>query len=375
MSKFTKLVMDEKEWEIPEVYEVVRLLGAGSFGQVSKVKLRGSEVNVAIKKLLQPFETAEHAKRVYREIRLLKHMDHPNVISLLDIFHPPSPSSNPTPTLENFQQVYLVTHLMDADLHNVIRSQKLSHSQIKVILYQILRGLKYIHSAGVLHRDLKPGNIAVNKDCELRILDFGMARLTSKDMTTYVTTRWYRAPEILFCWTNYTNAIDMWSVGCIFAELITGRPLFPGRDYLNQLECIIDKMGTPSAEFKRNIDFEGARKYIESLPTKSQCDFAELFGLAGNSQAVDLIQKMLVLDPDNRITADEALRHPFLKDLVKPHHNDEDTAPLYDQNFENMDWLSVKCWKELVLNEIRNFRPPPSYEEALKCAMCQVDQK
>ncbi|XP_002013437.2 putative mitogen-activated protein kinase 14C [Drosophila persimilis] len=369
MSKFTKFVMDEKAWEVPDVYEIERLLGAGSFGQVSKAKLRGGDVNVAIKKLLQPFETAEHAKRVYREIRLLKHMDHPNVISLLDVFHPSSPS----PTLENFQQVYLVTHLMDADLHKTIRSQKLSDNQIRVILYQILRGLKYIHSAGVLHRDLKPGNIAVNKDCELRILDFGMARLNSKDMTTYVTTRWYRAPEILFCWRNYSKAIDMWSVGCIFAEMITGRPLFPGRDYTNQLDCIIDVMGTPSDAFKSKIDLESARTYVESLPRRTKSDFTELFGMV-NSQAVDLIEKMLVMDPENRITADEALRHPFLKNLVQPQHNDEDTAPLYDQNFENMDWLSVKCWKELVLNEIMNFRPPPAYGKVLNSAMCQGDQ-
>lgn len=139
-------------------------------------------MKVAIKKLARPFQTATHAKRTYREVRLLKHMHHENVIGLLDVFF----NGN---TFESFQNIYLVTNLMGADLNNIIRTQKLSDDHVQFLVYQILRGLKYIHSAGIIHRDLKPSNIAVNEDCELKILDFGLARPTENEMTGYVATR------------------------------------------------------------------------------------------------------------------------------------------------------------------------------------------
>jgi mitogen-activated protein kinase 7 len=127
---------------------------------------------------------------------------------------------------------------MEADLHQIIRSgQPLTDAHFQYFVYQICRGLKYIHSANVLHRDLKPGNLLVNADCELKICDFGLARGYSSSpegnigfMTEYVATRWYRAPEIMLSFQKYTKAIDMWSVGCIFAEMLGGRPLFKGRD-------------------------------------------------------------------------------------------------------------------------------------------------
>lgn len=164
-----------------------------------------------------------------------------------------TPSTSPD---GNFQDVYLVTPLMGADLNNIIKTQKLSDEHVQFLIYQILRGLKYIHSAGIIHRvgqittmfsfnkvqrrirltsdylsqDLKPSNIAVNEDCELRILDFGLARPTEMEMTGYVATRWYRAPEIMLNWMHYNQTVDIWSVGCIFAECLTGRVLFPGTD-------------------------------------------------------------------------------------------------------------------------------------------------
>ena len=119
---------------------------------------------------------------------------------------------------------------MDLDLGNIIKIQKLTDDQVKFIIYQIMRGLKYIHSAGIIHRDLKPSNLAVNEDCDLKILDFGLARPTDAEMTGYVATRWYRAPEIMLNWMHYSQTVDIWSVGCIMAELLTGRPLFPGDD-------------------------------------------------------------------------------------------------------------------------------------------------
>ena len=127
---------------------------------------------------------------------------------------------------------------MGADLHNIVRVQQLTDDHVQFILYQLLRGLKYIHSAGIIHRDLKLANIAVNEDVELRILDFGLARTQTEEMTGYVATRWYRAPEIMLSWMRYDQTVDMWSIGCILGEMITGKPLFPGKDYSE-----LEKMG------------------------------------------------------------------------------------------------------------------------------------
>ncbi|CAO2608749.1 Mitogen-activated protein kinase 14, partial [Lemmus lemmus] len=177
---------------------------------------------VAVKKLSRPFQSIIHAKRTYRELRLLKHMKHENV----------SPHVLCTRTTLNYSSVsrYLVTHLMGADLNNIVKCQKLTDDHVQFLIYQILRGLKYIHSADIIHRDLKPSNLAVNEDCELKILDFGLARHTDDEMTGYVATRWYRAPEIMLNWMHYNQTVDIWSVGCIMAELLTGRTLFPGTD-------------------------------------------------------------------------------------------------------------------------------------------------
>ncbi|NXI49063.1 MK14 kinase, partial [Chloroceryle aenea] len=170
-------------------------------------------LRVAVKKLSRPFQSIIHAKRTYRELRLLKHMKHENVTTVFP-----------------FDPRYLVTHLMGADLNNIVKCQKLTDDHVQFLIYQILRGLKYIHSADIIHRDLKPSNLAVNEDCELKILDFGLARHTDDEMTGYVATRWYRAPEIMLNWMHYNQTVDIWSVGCIMAELLTGRTLFPGTD-------------------------------------------------------------------------------------------------------------------------------------------------
>ncbi|XP_016981453.1 putative mitogen-activated protein kinase 14C [Drosophila rhopaloa] len=359
MAGFTRVIVNESSWEIPSIYEMVSHLGRGSFGQVAKVRLSGSQNYVAMKKLSHPFEKEEDAKGAYREIRLLKHMNHRNVLCLLDVFHPPL-------VCNDFQQVYLVTHLMDEDLISFSRANRISEYHIGYILYQILRGLKYIHSAGVIHRDLKPGNIAVNENLEVRILDFGLSRLSANNMTELAGTLWYLAPEQLFLCKNYTKAVDMWSVGCILAELLSGSPLFPGKCYMKQLDRLLDIMGTPSTEFMSRITERQPRKYLERNPYRERRDFQQMFSYA-NPLALDLLEKMLEMIPERRITAAEAMHHPFLSDFIDPHHHDEDIAPKYDQNFENMV-LPVNCYKELIFNEIANFKPHPFYAEDLKRA-------
>ncbi|MEE6492887.1 hypothetical protein FKM82_016661 [Ascaphus truei] len=307
-------------------------------------------------------------------MRLLKHMKHENVIGLLDVF-------TPAKSFEEFNDVYLVTHLMGADLNNIVKCQKLTDDHVQFLIYQILRGLKYIHSADIIHRDLKPSNLAVNEDCELKILDFGLARLTDEEMTGYVATRWYRAPEIMLNWMHYNQTVDIWSVGCIMAELLTGRTLFPGTDHIDQLKLILRLVGTPEPELLQKISSEAARNYIQSLPYMPKMNFEDVF-LGANPQvefllllppvthstcsassAVDLLEKMLVLDTDKRITAAEALAHAYFAQYHDP--DDEPVADPYDQSFESRE-LDIEEWKSLTYDEVVCFVPPPLDTEEME---------
>ncbi|XP_063548275.1 mitogen-activated protein kinase p38b-like isoform X2 [Cydia strobilella] len=350
MPKYYKVEINKTEWTVPERYQMLTPVGSGAYGQVCSAIDTLHNMKVAIKKLARPFQSAVHAKRTYRELRMLKHMNHENVIGLLDVF-------SPEKTLEEFQQVYLVTHLMGADLNNIVRTQKLSDDHVQFLVYQILRGLKYIHSAGIIHRDLKPSNIAVNEDCELKILDFGLARPTEIEMTGYVATRWYRAPEIMLNWMHYNQTVDIWSVGCIMAELLTGRTLFPGSDHIHQLNLIMEVLGTPAQEFMQKISSESARNYIQSLPALARRDFREVFRGA-NPLAINLLELMLELDADKRITAEQALAHKYLEQYADP--SDEPVSAPYDQSFEDMD-LPVDKWKDLVWKEVVEFKPHPQH--------------
>ena len=149
---------------------------------------------------------------------------------------------------------------MECDLAAIIRSgQPLTDAHFQSFIYQILCGLKYIHSANVLHRDLKPGNLLVNADCELKICDFGLARIQDPQMTGYVSTRYYRAPEIMLTWQKYDVEVDIWSAGCIFAEMLEGKPLFPGKDHVNQFSIITELLGTPPDDVIQTICSENVR--------------------------------------------------------------------------------------------------------------------
>lgn len=160
-------------------------------------------------------------------------------------------------------------------------------------------------------------------------------------MTGYVATRWYRAPEIMLNWMHYNQTVDIWSVGCIMAELLTGRTLFPGTDHIDQLKLILRLVGTPGAELLKKISSESARNYIQSLTQMPKMNFANVF-IGANPLAVDLLEKMLVLDSDKRITAAQALAHAYFAQYHDP--DDEPVADPYDQSFESRDLL-IDEWK------------------------------
>jgi len=349
---YHRIELNRTVWEVPEKYKNLAGIGSGAYGQVcsadstATVCADGRYLRVAIKKISRPFQSAIHAKRTYRELRMLKHMNHENIIGLLDCF-------TPQVTLDEFTDVYMVTHLMGADLNNIIRTQKLSDDHVQFLVYQIVRGMKYVHSAGIIHRDLKPSNIAVNEDCELKILDFGLARPTENEMTGYVATRWYRAPEIMLNWMHYNQTVDLWSVGCIMAEMLTGKTLFPGTDHIDQLTRILTLCGTPTQETMEKISSVEAKNYINSLPKMEPKNFQIVFEGA-NPVAIDLLEKMLEIDPDKRITAEHTLAHPYLAQYADP--TDEPNSAPYDQTFEEKD-LSVQEWQAYVWKEISGFVP------------------
>ncbi|XP_072306193.1 mitogen-activated protein kinase 14A isoform X2 [Eucyclogobius newberryi] len=353
--KFYRQDVNKTIWEVPERYQNLLPVGSGAYGSVCSAYDEKTGLKVAVKKLSRPFQSIIHAKRTYRELRLLKHMKHENVIGLLDVF-------SPTPSLKEFKDVYLVTHLMGADLNNIVKCQKLTDDHVQFLIYQILRGLKYIHSADIIHRDLKPSNLAVNEDCELKILDFGLARQTDDEMTGYVATRWYRAPEIMLNWMHYNMTVDIWSVGCIMAELLTGRTLFPGTDHINQLQQIMRLTGTPPTSLINRMPSHEARNYVMSLPLMNKRNFADVF-IGANPLAVDLLEKMLVLDTDQRITAAEALAHPYFSQYHDP--DDEPVADPYDQSFESRE-LDIEEWKRLTYEEIVSFEPPLFSEDDME---------
>ncbi|XP_064633340.1 mitogen-activated protein kinase 14A-like isoform X2 [Lineus longissimus] len=343
---FYRIELLKSVWEVPMRYVDLTPVGTGAYGQVCSARDKDTGISVAIKKLARPFQSAIHAKRTYREVKMLKHMDHENIIGLLDVF-------TPAESLKDFNDVYLVTHLMGADLNRILKAQQLSDDHIQFLIYQVLRGLKYVHSAGIIHRDLKPSNIAVNEDCELKILDFGLARQAESEMTGYVATRYYRAPEIMLNWMHYNQTVDVWSVGCIMSELMTGQVLFPGTDHIDQLLKIMGLVGKPSDDFIKRMNSDEAIRYIESLPNMKKKDFHYYFRGA-NPLAVDLLEKMLEMDPDNRITAAEALGHPYFNQYHDP--TDEPESEHYDESFEQEE-RSIPEWKEMCYERVMSFKP------------------
>ena len=227
-------------------YSFTRVMGSGAYGVVISAHDTHLNTGVAIKKVPKAFQDEIDAKRILREFKLLKHLKHDNIVGIVDMIPPM------TRYVDDFHDVYIVNELMETDLHRIIYSkQTLSIDHVvKYFVYQILRALKYIHSANVLHRDLKPSNLLVNSNCLLKVCDFGLARGVSDEdqtedqskrllLTEYVVTRWYRAPEVLMACHEYDKPVDVWSVGCILAELLGRKPYLPGNNSIDQVSLML----------------------------------------------------------------------------------------------------------------------------------------
>ncbi|XP_044315311.1 mitogen-activated protein kinase ERK-A isoform X1 [Drosophila rhopaloa] len=336
-------------FEVGPRYTNLAYIGEGAYGMVVSAEDTITSQRVAIKKI-SPFEHQTYCQRTLREITILTRFKHENIIDIRDILRVDS--------IDQMRDVYIVQCLMETDLYKLLKTQRLSNDHICYFLYQILRGLKYIHSANVLHRDLKPSNLLLNKTCDLKICDFGLARIADPEhdhtgfLTEYVATRWYRAPEIMLNSKGYTKSIDIWSVGCILAEMLSNRPIFPGKHYLDQLNHILGVLGSPSREDLECIINEKARNYLESLPFKPNVPWSRLFPNA-DPLALDLLGKMLTFNPHKRIPVEEALAHPYLEQYYDP--GDEPVAEVpFRINMENDD-ISRDALKSLIFDETLKF--------------------
>ncbi|KAF5388652.1 hypothetical protein D9757_004811 [Collybiopsis confluens] len=336
-------LITKKIWTNPLLWEgfihCAKVIAPASFAallQLPKDQLRELLVT-------RVFEKAQLAKRALREIVLLRHLaNHENITGLIDV-----DAISP-----DFDEVYIFMEPMEADLHQIIKSgQHLTSEHVQYFLYQILRGMKYVHSAHIIHRDLKPGNLLVNADCELKICDFGLSRgfdavpdENASHLTEYVATRWYRAPEIMLAFKRYNTAIDVWSIGCIFAELLM----------VDQLNKILNVLGTPDDPVIRKIGSDKAQAYVKSLPLKKTVPLIRVIPQA-DVQALDLLKRMLSFDPDERITIPEALEHPWLASYHDIADEPECTKP-FDKwrKIEALD--TIDDFRSALWNEIQDYR-------------------
>lgn len=232
-----------------------------------------------------------------------------------------------------------------------------------------MRGLKYVHTANVYHRDLKPKNILANADCKLKICDFGLARPAFQDSgpttifwTDYVATRWYRAPELCGSFfTKYTPAIDIWSIGCIFAEILSGRPLFPGKNVVHQLEIITDLLGTPKPEITAKVRNEKARRFLANMRVKPKIPLSQRFPKAAPG-ALAILDKLLAFDPDERPTAEEALADPYFANLADPAREPAAEVISRDEYAFESKKVTPEEVRELLYLEILEYHPQAKRE-------------
>lgn len=326
-----------------------KILGHGAYGVVYAATDLETNQKVAVKQVTHIFDSVLDAQRMCREIKILANIQHENITNLIDICA--------NRDYRRFNSIIFVVDLMDTDLYSIIYSkQKLLPDHRRYFMYQILRGLKYVHSAGVIHRDLKPSNLLVNENCDLKICDFGLATIVHKEeeVCEYVTTRWYRAPETLLNYKHTDTSLDMWSVGCIFAELLLRKPLFPGKSTLNQLSVICSTIGSPTDKDLVECTNSKARRYMTSLPKTPVVDWQMKFRGA-TSQEIDLLKKMLQWNPKNRISAEDALEHPYFKQLHDP-FDEPLTYPIKDKCFDRDD-LRISEYKKLLFDEYLEFHP------------------
>lgn len=315
-------------------YTDTKVIGNGSFGVVYQARLVESSELVAIKKVLQDKRFKN------RELQIMRKLDHPNIVKLNYFFY----SSG-----EKKDEIYLnlVLEFVPETVYRVARhysknKQTLAPLLIKLYMYQLLRSLAYIHSYGICHRDIKPQNLLLDPETGiLKLCDFGSAKhlVRGEPNVSYICSRYYRAPELIFGATDYTSQIDVWSAGCVVAELLLGQPIFPGDSGVDQLVEIIKVLGTPTREQIREMN----PNYQEfKFPQIKAHPWTKVFRPRTSSDAIELISQLLEYTPSKRLSAIEACTHQYFDELREPSTklpNGKDLPALF--NFTSHE-LSIK---------------------------------
>jgi serine/threonine protein kinase len=287
-------------------YQKIEKVGEGTYGVVYKCQNKKSNDFVALKKIRLENEDEGIPSTAIREISILKQLKHENVVRLVDLIH-------------GEKKLYLVFEYMDFDLKKFLdrNNAPLAPNLVKSYLYQILSAIKFCHSRRILHRDLKPQNLLIDKNGKIKLGDFGLARafgIPIKTLTHEILTLWYRAPEILLGQKEYSTPVDMWSIGLIFYEMSHRKPLFAGDSEIDQIFKIFQMYGTPTEKswpgITRLPDFKLTFPQFRAKGIESYNKYLDSIGL-------DLLSKLLQLDPCKRISAKQALNHPYFDDLDK----------------------------------------------------------
>jgi len=291
-------------------YNKLEKIGEGTYGIVYKAQDLEKSQYVALKKIRLEVEDEGIPSTAIREIALLKQLDHPLIVKLYDVIH-------------TEKKLTLVFEYLDQDLKqylDALGDQGMGADQVQSFVFQLLQGIKYCHQQRVLHRDLKPQNLLINHEHQLKLADFGLARafgIPVRNYTHEVVTLWYRSPDVLLGSRQYGTAVDIWSVGCIFAEMATGSPLFPGQSDFDQLSKIFELLGTPTQsiwpQLKDLPEWSRYQSRIPRFPGKKLSLIIRKLNEAG----LDLLVSMLQYDPERRISAEEAVKHPYFDENIK----------------------------------------------------------
>ncbi|KAL4613340.1 mitogen-activated protein kinase 6 [Arapaima gigas] len=397
--KFESL-MNIHGFDLGPRYMDLKPLGYGGNGLVFSAVDTDCDKRVAVKKIV--LTDPQSVKHALREIKIIRRLDHDNIVKVFETLGPNGRQlTEDVTSLTEVNCVYIVQEYMETDLCKLLEQGLLSEGHARLFMYQLLRGLKYIHSANVLHRDLKPANLFVNtEDLVLKIGDFGLARIMDPHyshkghLSEGLVTKWYRSPRLLLSPNNYTKAIDMWAAGCIFAEMLTGKTLFAGAHELEQMQLILESIPVIHEEDRQELQ-SVIPVFVRRDMSEPQTPLAKL--LPGVSvEALDFLGKILTFNPMDRLTAEEALAHPYMSDYSFPldepisshpfHIEDEvDDILLMDESYSHVynNWdryhdsqYSDQDWNLYSIHEADNVQlDPRAISDATDKEVVQVDPR